>query len=108
MGKVCIVCIINLRHFLQVYEVLGKNDKLNLSGRPRRPFGGLGTSKVYKVLGKIVVTYPQVFDEREFYMSFDMALLIEELKTCLAFIRRSWNMSGRPTICFLLRDHNFR
>ena len=93
---------------VQVYEVLGKNDKLKLSGRPLRPFGSLGTSKMYKILGKIVVTYPQVFDDKDFYMAFDMALLIEELKTCLAFIQRSWNMSGRPPLCFFLRDHNFR
>lgn len=93
---------------VRVYEDLGKNPKLKLSGRPKRPIGSLGTSKLYKILGKIVVTYPLHLDEVDFYMSLDMSLLIDELKSCLVFIRRCWNMRGRPTVCFLLRDHNFR
>lgn len=31
---------------VKVYEKLGVNSKLNLQGRPPRPFGVLGTSKV--------------------------------------------------------------
>ena len=32
--------------FLQVFGRLGQNKKLGLSGRPMRPIGALGTSKV--------------------------------------------------------------
>ncbi|XP_066917591.1 phosphorylase b kinase regulatory subunit beta-like [Clytia hemisphaerica] len=93
---------------VQVFEELGKNKKLGLTGRPRRPLGALGTSKIYKILGKTVVTYPINFDEKDFYMTLDMSLLIDELKSTLSFISRSWNMHGRPTVCFFLREHNFR
>ena len=31
---------------IQVYSHLGVNDKIKLSGRPPRPVGSLGTSKV--------------------------------------------------------------
>lgn len=31
---------------VKVYEFLGVNEKLNLQGRPSRPIGALGTSKV--------------------------------------------------------------
>lgn len=31
---------------VKVYELLGVNKKLNLQGRPARPIGSLGTSKV--------------------------------------------------------------
>jgi phosphorylase kinase alpha/beta subunit len=33
-------------HYAQVFECLGRNDRLGLSGRPSRPFGELSTSKV--------------------------------------------------------------
>ena len=31
---------------VKAYTRLGVNEKLNLSGRPARPIGGLGTAKV--------------------------------------------------------------
>ena len=34
---------------IKVYESLGVSKKLNLSGRPSRPIGSLGTSKVRKL-----------------------------------------------------------
>ncbi len=36
--------------FMQVYHRLGENEKLGLSGRPNRPIGALGTSRVSLVL----------------------------------------------------------
>ncbi|XP_065068893.1 phosphorylase b kinase regulatory subunit beta-like isoform X1 [Rhopilema esculentum] len=95
-------------HLVKIYERLGVNKKLALSGRPNRPIGVLGTSKIYRVLGKTVATYPILLDESDFYMSLDMSLLIDGIKTILAFIRKRWNMQGRPTLCIILRDHNFR
>jgi len=95
-------------HLVKIYEELGVNKKLGMSGRPNRPIGVLGTSKIYRVLGKTVATYPLLLDESDFYMSLDMSLLIDGIKTILAFIRNRWNMQGRPTLCIILRDHNFR
>ncbi|XP_065647603.1 phosphorylase b kinase regulatory subunit beta isoform X3 [Hydra vulgaris] len=96
------------QELVRVYEELGKNQKLNLSGRPVRPLGALGTSKIYRICGKTVVTYPIILDQEGFYMSLDKSLLVDDLKTCLAFIRKCWNLGGRPTVCLYLQDHNFR
>lgn len=93
---------------VQAYKRLGVNRKLGLSGRPPRPIGTLGTSKIYRILGRTVVTYPKLLDENDFYMALDMALLIDEIKTNLAFTRNNWNMKGRPTLCLLLREKNLR
>ena len=35
---------------MKVFERIGENKKLGLTGRPTRPFGVLGNSKVYKIL----------------------------------------------------------
>lgn len=38
--------LIAIPFFFQVFEELGNNKKLGLTGRPKRPLGALGTSKV--------------------------------------------------------------
>ncbi|KAK2559790.1 Phosphorylase b kinase regulatory subunit beta [Acropora cervicornis] len=65
---------------VKVYKRLGVNRKLRLSGRPPRPIGTLGTSKIYRILGRTVVTYPKMLDEADFYMALDMSLNIDEIK----------------------------
>lgn len=40
------VQILSSTQLVKVYEKLGVNNKLNLQGRPARPIGSLGTSKV--------------------------------------------------------------
>lgn len=40
------VQILSSSQLVKVYEQLGINSKLNLQGRPSRPIGSLGTSKV--------------------------------------------------------------
>lgn len=93
---------------VKAYKRLGVNRKLGLTGRPTRPIGSLGTSKIYRIMGKTVVTYPKLLDETDFYMALDMSLLIDEIKTNLALVRNNWNMKGRPTLCLLLREKNLR
>ncbi|XP_068721668.1 phosphorylase b kinase regulatory subunit beta-like isoform X1 [Montipora capricornis] len=93
---------------VKVYQRLGINRKLGLSGRPPRPIGTLGSSKIYRIFGKTVVTYPKLLDESDFYMALDMSLNIDEIKTNLALTRNNWNMKGRPTLCLLLRERNLR
>lgn len=93
---------------IQVYQMLGVNDKLQLSGRPPRPIGSLGTSKVYRVCGMTVLCYPLIFEVSDFYLYRDMALLIDDIKTELQFVGRYWRLSGRPTVCLLIREEHMR
>ncbi|KAL1123716.1 hypothetical protein AAG570_001489, partial [Ranatra chinensis] len=93
---------------IKVYENLGVNRKLELKGRPTRPIGALGTSKVYRVCGMSVLCYPLIFEVSEFYLYRDMALLIDDIKTELQFVSRYWRLSGRPTMCLLIREEHMR
>ncbi|KAI5742782.1 hypothetical protein M8J77_011338 [Diaphorina citri] len=93
---------------VKVYQHLGVNKKLKLSGRPPRPIGALGTSKVYRVCGMTVLCYPLIFEVSEFYLYRDMALLIDDIKTELHFVSRYWRLSGRPTVCLLIREEHMR
>lgn len=37
-----------------------------------------------------------------------MALLIDDIKTELQFVGRYWRLSGRPTVCLLIREEHMR
>ncbi|RXN01833.1 Phosphorylase b kinase regulatory subunit beta [Acipenser ruthenus] len=96
------------QELVKAYRHLAANQKLGLSGRPERPVGCIGTSKIYRILGKTVVCYPIVFDLSDFYMSQDVMLLIDDIKNALQFIKQYWKMHGRPLFLVLIREDNIR
>uniref|UniRef100_A0A8B9MNJ9 Phosphorylase b kinase regulatory subunit n=1 Tax=Accipiter nisus TaxID=211598 RepID=A0A8B9MNJ9_9AVES len=96
------------KELVKAYFHLGVNDKLGLSGRPDRPIGCLGTSKIYRILGKTVVCYSIIFDLSDFYMSQDVMMLIDDIKNALQFIKQYWKMHGRPLFVVLIREDNIR
>lgn len=93
---------------VKVYEYLGVNEKLGLKGRPSRPIGALGTSKLYRICGQTILCYPLIFEVSDFYLAQDMLLLIDDIQNELNFIGRYWRMSGRPTVCILIREEHLR
>ena len=93
---------------VRVLENMGKSTKLGLRGRPQRPVGSLGTSKLWRVAGRTILCYPLIFSSSEFYLSHDMALLKENIKAELKFISRCWRLNGRPTFCILITEKDMR
>ena len=115
----------------QLSESIGANTKLSLTGRPRRPIGGLGTSRLYRIANTTMMLYPNEVDLVDFYISLDMLLLIDHLRvgrggvgggrvdvfefnvvsfsfqSLLQFICLHWNLGGRPTVCLFLRESIF-
>lgn len=53
---------------IQIYQQLGVNEKIGLSGRPGRPVGSLGTSKTYRICGSTIMCYPLIFEVSDFYL----------------------------------------
>ncbi|XP_037781259.1 probable phosphorylase b kinase regulatory subunit beta isoform X1 [Penaeus monodon] len=96
------------RDLVKVYQNLGVSEKIGVHGRPLRPIGALGTSKIYRICGQTVLCYPLVFEVKDFYLSHDMALLIDDIKTELHFVGKYWRLSGRPTVCILIREEHMR
>jgi len=93
---------------VRVFQSMGQNSKLQLNGRPNRPIGSLGTSKLYRVCGKTVLCYPIIFSSSEFYLSYDMALRTENIRDELKFIGKCWRLVGRPTFCILVSEQDMR
>ena len=87
-----------------VQTLLGKNDKLGLSGRPYLSTRTLTTSRLYELAGKRMIFLPYYFNPGEFYLSHDNQLLVEHFRASLKFISDCWDQSGQPLIAFLVRE----
>uniref|UniRef100_A0A8C9TG27 Phosphorylase b kinase regulatory subunit n=1 Tax=Scleropages formosus TaxID=113540 RepID=A0A8C9TG27_SCLFO len=95
-----------------IYARLGRNQRLGLTGRPYRRIGVLGTSKLYLIRNNIFSFTPQFIDHQQFYLSLDNRMMVELLRTDLAYLSSRWRMTGRPTVTFpisqtmLTEDHS--
>ncbi|HEY9883912.1 MAG TPA: glycoside hydrolase family 15 protein, partial [Thermosynechococcaceae cyanobacterium] len=54
-----------------VYTQIGRNDKLNLSGRPARRLRSLTTSRLFQIRGDRIVFLPSLLDKQQFYLTLD-------------------------------------
>jgi len=82
----------------KIYNELGKNSKLGLSGRPVQNIGLVGTGCLYRADGDILAFTPQFLDFLQFYLCLDNELLVDAFKTEIEYLRANWRMLGRPTL----------
>ncbi|XP_069504750.1 phosphorylase b kinase regulatory subunit alpha, skeletal muscle isoform isoform X1 [Ambystoma mexicanum] len=83
-----------------IYARLGRNKRMNLTGRPYRHMGVLGTSKLYDIRRNIFAFTPQFVDQQQFFLALDNRMIVEMLRTDLSYLCSRWRMTGRPTITF--------
>ncbi len=85
-----------------IYNKIGLNEKLGLTGRPLKLVRSLSTSRLYQLRGELVLFLPNFFDQNEFYLTLDSQILLEHLKGEIAYLQRNWQQSGRPLLTLLL------
>uniref|UniRef100_A0A672GLP8 Phosphorylase b kinase regulatory subunit n=1 Tax=Salarias fasciatus TaxID=181472 RepID=A0A672GLP8_SALFA len=100
VSEVLPIRIMPARILSHIYVRLGNCKKLNLSGRPYRHIGVLGTSKFYEIRNRFYVFTPQFLDQHHFYLALDNQMIVEMLRTELAYLSCCWRMTGRPTLTF--------
>ncbi|XP_028293604.1 phosphorylase b kinase regulatory subunit alpha, liver isoform isoform X3 [Gouania willdenowi] len=100
MCEVLPIRVMPARILSHVYVRLGNCKKLNLSGRPYRHIGVLGTSKFYEIRNRFYIFTPQFVDQHHFYLALDNQMIVEMLRTELAYLSSCWRMTGRPTLTF--------
>ncbi|KAA8595880.1 hypothetical protein FQN60_011171 [Etheostoma spectabile] len=100
MSEVLPMRVMPARILSHVYVRLGNCKKLNLSGRPYRHIGVLGTSKFYEIRNRTYIFTPQFLDQHHFYLALDNQMIVEMLRTELAYLSCCWRMTGRPTLTF--------
>ncbi|XP_044196545.1 phosphorylase b kinase regulatory subunit alpha, skeletal muscle isoform isoform X4 [Thunnus albacares] len=81
-----------------IYARLGRNPRLGLTGRPYRRIGVLGTSKFYIIRNSVFAFTPQFIDHQQFYLALDNKMIVEMLRTEIAYLASRWRMTGRPTV----------
>ncbi|KAF4083289.1 hypothetical protein AMELA_G00138250 [Ameiurus melas] len=92
--------IMSARILSHIYVKLGNCRKLNLTGRPYRHIGVLGTSKIYEIRNRTYTFTPQFIDQHHFYLALDNQMIVEMLRTELSYLSSCWRMTGRPTLTF--------
>lgn len=92
--------VLPARILSHIYVRLGHSKKLNLSGRPYRHIGVLGTSKFYEIRDGSYIFTPQFLDQHHFYLALDNQMIVEMLRTEVAYLSSCWRMTGRPTLVF--------
>lgn len=85
-----------------IYHQVGRNDKLELSGRPIRRVRSLTTSQVFRIRGEQVVFLPSFLNQQQFYLTLDYHFLVAQIESEIAYISRHWYDLGRPTLVLTL------
>ncbi|MDD2782858.1 MAG: glycoside hydrolase family 15 protein [Sulfuricurvum sp.] len=91
----------------EVHTLLGKNEKLGLSGRPFAVMRVIATSRIHAIEDEEVVFLPYYFNPQGFYFSYDNKLLVEHFRSTLKFLSRHWDQPGQPIVVFLVREDMF-
>ncbi len=81
---------------------LGRSAQLGLSGRPLHALGSLATSRVFIRGDERSVCLPAFGRQRGFYLALDNRLLVDEIATEVAALRRHWRHDGQPLLVLLL------
>ncbi len=86
----------------RAYGEVGSNVRLGLTGRSARALKSLTTSRLYKLGGELGVCLASFFLQQEFFLAYDLDLLVRRFESELAYLYRNWTQSGRPTVTVLL------
>ena len=99
--------IMHAQELSKIHTLLGKNEKLGLTGRPMLVSRTITTSYIYLLDGKECIFLPYYFNPKGFYFSYDNKLLVEHFRTSLKFLALNWDKPGEPIMPFLVREDMF-
>ena len=90
------------RELSRVFNFIGINEKLRLTGRPMRRMRALMSSQVYRLRDELVVFIPQFQNQSTFYLNLDNHLLVDQILSELHYLVRHWDQNGKPLITLLI------
>ena len=88
-----------------LFNYLGKNESLKMTGRKSKEIGILMTSKLYKIQGRLFAFTPQRFDFSRNYMDCDTSLMVSTLEYGVNYLSTCWSASGRPTLTLIMGEN---
>lgn len=87
----------------QIHTLIGKNNKLSLTGRPLLETRTITTSFLHSINSQEILFLPYYFSTKSFYLSYDSTLLIEQFSDSLKFLQKNWDRQAEPIMLFLVR-----
>ncbi|MBU1667950.1 glycoside hydrolase family 15 protein [bacterium] len=88
----------------KLHTLLGKNEKLSLTGRPLMVSRTMTTARLHLLEGKETIFLPYYFNPEGFYFSNDNKLLVEHFRASLQFLSKQWDGVKQPIIPMLVRE----
>ncbi len=82
----------------KLYQHIGANEQLKLTGRPLRRLRSLTTSRLFRIRGEAVVFLPAFLDLEQFYLTLDEPFLVAQIKSEIAYLHRNWRELGKPLL----------
>lgn len=92
----------------KIHSLLGKNEKLGLSGRELITPRTITTSRFHILHEEKTLFFPYYFDPKGFYFGFDNNLLAEHFISSVRYSASSWIQEKKPIIAFLVREDMLR
>jgi phosphorylase kinase alpha/beta subunit len=96
--------IFHASHLSYLHTLLGKNDKLGLSGRPLVAARTITTARLHLLEHQEIVFLPYYFNPKGFYFSYDTTLLVKRFRSSVKFLSTHWDQNGHPLMPFLVRE----
>lgn len=88
----------------RLHTLLGKNEKLGLTGRPQTVVRTMSTARLHLLNGEQTLFLPYYFNPEGFYFSNDNKLLVEHFRASLQFLSKHWDRVKQPIIPMLVRE----
>jgi phosphorylase kinase alpha/beta subunit len=88
----------------KVHTMLGRNERLGLSGKPPRETRTITTSFLYKIADQEIIFLPYYFNPKGFYFSYDNQLLVKHFESSVKVLADNWDRHGQPIITFFVRQ----
>ncbi len=98
------VRVVHASQLSKAHTLLGKNDKLSLSGRPLLVARTITTARLHLLGGEEIIFLPYYYNPQGFYFSYDNKLLAEHFRASLKFLAKQWDLPGQPILPFLVRE----
>ena len=95
--------IMHASELSKIHTLIGKNEKLSLSGRPPLVARTITTAKLYSINNEDILFLPYYFNPQGFYFSYDNKLLIEQFSDSIKFLTQYWNKRDQALMLFLVR-----
>ncbi len=82
--------VVSAKHLVEAYSLVGANQALQLSGRPKRRLRGLTTSQTYAINNQRYLCLSWLQSEYGDYRRYDPDLVVEKVLREIQHVRKDW------------------